>query len=185
MFCSNCGVDLKDSDKFCSNCGAAISNRVFVDSKEDRPIAAIVVGVIFGSIGLIWTIVSLYQTIYVDLTDVQKQLYEYFPILSISSYMGNSIGMLLNITVLIGSILTYFNHKNGPKTVKIACYLQIVVTLILTSIILTSIINAPSWETLNPPTKGGLIGGVVGGAIGGLLTVGILLFLFRKKAVGI
>lgn len=51
-FCSNCGKEIKENQAVCLNCGVALDPEVATDSNAKSKIAAGLLGIFLGSIGV-------------------------------------------------------------------------------------------------------------------------------------
>jgi hypothetical protein len=195
-FCVKCGweYDEKLENNFCAKCGFDLRKDASVQSEllsttasahgqtDKKPIAGIIVAVVLGIIGLLWSFAVLFHSLYGSPSSIQIALQQIFPSLQIKTYIGLSFALIGNSALLIGGLMAYFSHPAGAKTVRITAYSMIAATALLTVLTLFATIGDEAWPTLDAPTKGALIGGLIGGVIGAVLQWGLMLFLFRAGA---
>lgn len=187
MFCSTCGQQAKDHSRYCDQCGASLARGAQPASSTataglTRPIAGIVLALVFAGLGAIWAIVGCLGALSTSPGGVQGQLYKAFPGLDGLHLLGYLASIVGNAAVLVGASLTLASHPAGPKTTRIACWSLIGVAVLGSLLTLTLFTSAPAWLSMNAPTKGGLIGGLVGGVVGAIAQWGLVLFLFRRAA---
>ena len=176
-YCPECGKRLKIDDKICPNCGVKLS---WEDEKE-RPIAGIVVAGILGTIGIVWTLLALYNILYQEPSGARRELIDLFPSLQIVGLFGSSVGMVGNITLLVGALLSFLMHPKGNMVVKATAWSMILITILIcisSKLVITT--GSSNWPDLDNRLKTSIIYGLSGSIIGGLVQWGIILFLFRK-----
>ena len=181
-FCGRCGFDLrKTSSGQSSSEPQSTPHSQQPANSEDKPIAGIIVALVLGIIGLLWTCAVLFQNLYGTPNSIQATLNQIFPSLQIKAYLGLSLGILGNAALIIGALMSHMNHPKGVKAVRFTSYLMIISTALASVITYFAVTGADAWLALDAPTKGALIGGLVGGTIGAFLQWGLILFLFRQK----
>lgn len=179
MYCSSCGKVVTEGSQFCSACGNPVS--AGARPAEKRPIAGIAVGTVFSVVGLIWSIATIFMSLYSDPAGVEAALFQAFPALQGTSLFGAMFGLLGNSALLVGVLLAFLRHPKGHKTVRVTSYCTFAAIVVLFVVSYFLVTGAPAWQTLDAPSKAGLIGGLSGGIIGGALQWGLVLFLFRKS----
>ena len=192
-FCVKCGLeyDEKLGNNFCAKCGFDLRENVSAQSEllpttapahgqlDKKPIAGIIIAVLLGIVGLLWSFAVLFHSLYGSPSSIQIALQQTFPTLQIKTYIGLSFALIGNAALIIGGLMAHLSHPSGAKTVRVTAYFMIVATVLLSVWTLFATIGAEAWPTLDAATKGALIGGLIGGFIGALLQWGLILFLFR------
>lgn len=184
-FCGGCGFDLrKPSSGQLSSEDQSTPLQQRFPSPQNKPIVGIIVALVLGVIGLLWTCAAFFQNLYGTPNNIQSTLYQTFPWLTIKAYIGLSLGMVGNAVLIIGALMSYLNHPKGPQTVRVISY-SVIASITLESVItFFALTGADAWPRLDAPTKGALIGGLVGGTIGAFLQWGLILFLFWRSHHG-
>ena len=183
MYCISCGKQIAEGAQFCGSCGnqVGVQNNV---ASADRPIAGIAVGTIFGVIGVVWSIMSMFKSLYGNPAGVEAALYQAFPALQSTSFFSTSMGMVGNSALLIGALLVFLRHPKGNKTVRVTSYCMLIAIFCMFVASYFAVTEAEAWQTIDGPTKGSLIGGLAGGVLGGMFQWGLVIFFFRKKRWG-
>jgi TPR repeat protein len=200
-FCEKCGLQYDESREhnFCAKCGFELRKSApaqqaipepsliqppssITQNQPDckKPVAGIIVALVVGVIGVIWSCAELFHNLYGNLSNVQALLYQAFPALQIKNYIGYSFALLGNAVLVIGALLAHQNHPNGVRVVRVTTYAMIGMTVLLVAIGCFAVFGADAWATLDATTKGAMIGGMIGGIIGAVIQWGLILFLFRN-----
>jgi hypothetical protein len=183
-FCAHCGFDFRrhtpQKQEVSEN--TATVNHLPTGQLHKKPVAGIIVALVLGITGLLWTSAQLFHTLYGTPSSTQVALLQTFPSLQTKTLIGLSFALIGDTVLIIGALMAHLNHPNGTKVVRITSYSMIGLTFVLVVITLFAVTGAEAWPTLDAPTKGALLGGLVGGTIGALLLWGFLLFLFREQA---
>ena len=200
-FCVKCGLQYDESTEhsFCARCGSDLrkitseqqaipepspiqppSSIIQNQPNYKKPVAGIIVALVVGVIGVIWSCAELFHNLYGNPSNVQVLLYQTFPALQIKNLIGFSFALLGNAVLVIGALMAHLNHPNGAKVVRATAYSMIALTALLVAIACFAVFGSDAWPTLDAPTKGAMIGGLIGGTIGAVFQWGLILFLFRK-----
>ena len=185
MYCSHCGQEAAGESKFCAGCGAALEPAIGQSAPaarraDRRPVAGIVVAIVLGSIGLVWSCVELFSSLSGTAGGVKGAFFAVFPGLRDVQFLATSAGMIGNTAVLIGALMSFLFHPGGPRVVRAASWTMLVIVAIGMALTGVVISNSEAWRSLDAPTRGSFIGGIIGAAIGGVLQWVLILFLFRK-----
>ena len=173
-YCGHCGLDLRKapsvrlaSEAQDTPCTPQLT------SSHDKPIAGIIVGMVFGVIGLLWTCAVLFQNLYGTPNNIQITLIQTFPSLQVKTNIGLLLGMLGNTVLIIGALMSHMRHPKGPQTIRVTAYSMMASAVLLSVISYFAVTGADAWEALDGQIKGTLIGGIVGGLIGALIQWGL------------
>lgn len=181
-FCTQCGRSMPEDASFCAGCGKPRSGPIR-DRPDDRtptarPIAGIVIGGVLSGIGVAGGLYGLANAL--NPTGSAETLSELFPGAYQAGLVDKSLGLLLNTALLIGVLLSFLNHPNGNRTVRVVCGSWIAVAVLWTFLILSIMTTSPNWNSADLAVKHALIGGIVGYGIGSVLQNSLILFLFWK-----
>jgi len=182
MFCKHCGSAIDNGSLFCASCGLKLDGEVNAKNPlSNKPIAGIVVAIVFGSINILWSSYSLINDLSGNVGTIDIMLSGLFPHYIASKLIGQFALLILSTIIIIGALLSFFQHPKGNKLVKLICWVTIVYMIIFVSIDYILITTSDNWVKLSQVLKSTLIGGIIGGLIGGALPNILILFLFRKS----
>ena len=166
-FCARCGFDLRKTASAQQVTPEPIPIQPPSSTTQNQPdyknpVAGIIVALVVGAIGVIWSCAELFHNLYGNLSNVQALLYQAFPALQIKNYIGHSFALLGNAVLVIGALMAHQNHPNGVRVVRVTTYAMIGMTVLLVAIGCFAVFGADAWATLDAPTKGAIIGGLIG-----------------------
>lgn len=101
-------------------------------------VGCVVVGV-FSVLDIIISIITLYSNPTYD----EALLHKYIPVLKEIVSLRASLALIFSTILLIGVILAYLKHPNGKKTVRVASYAWMLVSIFL---LMLSYFNTTSWS---------------------------------------
>ncbi len=122
---------------------------------------------------------GLYGLANANSTGPAKTLSELLPVY-LRGLVGNSVGLLFDSALLMGIFLSFLDHPNDNRTVRVVCGSWIAFSVLWALLMLGSVTASPNWNSADPAVKYPLIGGIVGGGIGSVLQNSLILFLFWK-----
>ena len=175
MYCKHCGTIITNGSIFCASCGLKINGE-----GSNRPIAGIIVAIVFAIINLLWSSYSLINDLSGNFGKIDVIFITLFPHYIVSKFIGQSALFIFSTILIIGSFLSFYQHPKGNKIVKMVCWLTIIYMIAFVSIDYMLITNSKNWGELSQVLKSGLVGGLIGGLIGGTFPNALVLFLFRK-----
>ena len=181
-FCTQCGRSIPEDASFCAGCGKPRSGPIR-DRPDDhtptaRPIAGIVIGGVLSGIGVAGGLYGLANAL--NPTGSVEQLSELFPVVYQAGLVGKSLELLFNTALLIGILLSFLDHPNGNRTVRVVCVSWIAFGVLWALLMLGIVTASPNWNSADLAVNYPLIGGIVGYGIGSVLQNSLILFLFWK-----
>src|ERR1035438_125750 len=120
-FCVNCGseYDANVGNNFCAYCGfdfrkntpqsqnvlenTATVNPLPANQPVKKPILGIIVALVLGIVGVLWTCAVLFHILYGTPSSTQIALQQSFPSLAIKTYIGLSFALSGNVVLIIAA----------------------------------------------------------------------------------
>src|SRR6266516_3310194 len=180
MFCTSCGTQVSEIDKYCRTCGASIAGQENISAdteakpspslkrpeaagsqQRSKPVAGIVVGVVMGGIIILLNLALLLS--YAS-TGLQQDVQVMF-------FFMSGAEMLMGACLATGGILTHLGHRNGVQVMRVICWAG-------TALQLINAILVYKPDTFHPAA--GAFGAFWGAVVGAFIRYGIVLILIRR-----
>jgi hypothetical protein len=147
-----------------------------------RPTAGIAVATIFGLVGLIWSGYAVFSELTTEPAGVRATFYRSFPGYQEVVLIGVSLSLVGNAALLVGAFMSFLYDQLGRTVVRVTSWIMIALIVLQTFITINLVVSSSTWETLDSPTRDGLMGSFVGAALGGaVIQWGLVVFLFRAR----
>jgi len=154
---------------------------VTISATAGRPVVGIVVASLIGAFEFIWSGTASFRSFYFEPSGETATFNALFPGTATIRMAGENIAVAGALALLIGTTLSFVQHRHGNKTVRVTCYCMIGCMFLSVTSLFLAMGLSPSWGSLDAPTKGAVIGGLIGAGIGGMFEWGLILFFFRKR----
>ena len=155
-------------------------DRTAAKPKQEKPLIGIIVSIIAGAILLIFNIKFIVSTIIYGFEQDGLTAISLFPFVKIWTYVGHVIGIVTNVTILAGAILSNATYRVGNKIIKLVCWFQIGYASIASVAALIMVTMSPNWGKLPDKVKATFFLGMGWALIVIVVIYGLILLLFRK-----
>jgi hypothetical protein len=123
-----------------------------------RPIAGIAVAIVAGLLSGIWATYAVIAAITANPAGIQAILYRSFPGYQEVAFMTASLSLAGNSALLIGALMSLLYHPRGSTVIRATSWIMIAVVLVYTALALTLFVSSATWQSLDGPTRGSLVG---------------------------
>ncbi len=141
----------------------------------------VILALIGSVIGMVFQITSFAGLAYGSPDSATHTVMNTFPLMELLTMLSLGVGMLLNLTVIVGAVMSLTDDRGGAGVVQISLKLSVALAVIMSLITGFYVTLHSEWAPTPMEFKGAFIGGLIGGVAGNLIWILIVLHFMKPK----